>query len=42
MLYQSNRRVLGAPFGGWNDFRDVFAFLGRSGVSPLDTGDAPA
>ncbi|MCW2678329.1 MAG: hypothetical protein JWR70_3369 [Modestobacter sp.] len=34
-LYQSNRRVLGAPFGGWNDFRDVFAFLGRSGVSPV-------
>jgi NADPH:quinone reductase-like Zn-dependent oxidoreductase len=34
-LYQGNRRILGAPFGGWNDFRDVFAFLDRSGVRPV-------
>jgi NADPH:quinone reductase-like Zn-dependent oxidoreductase len=34
-LYQGNRRILGAPFGGWNDFRDVFAFLGRTGVRPV-------
>jgi NADPH:quinone reductase-like Zn-dependent oxidoreductase len=34
-LYQGNRRVLGAPFGGWNDFRDAFAFLGRSEVRPV-------
>jgi NADPH:quinone reductase-like Zn-dependent oxidoreductase len=34
-LYQGNRRILGAPFGGWNDFRDVFAFLGQTGVRPV-------
>ncbi len=34
-LYQGNRRILGAPFGGWNDFQDVFAFLGRTGVRPV-------
>jgi NADPH:quinone reductase-like Zn-dependent oxidoreductase len=34
-LYQGNRRILGAPFGGWNDFRDVFALLGRSGIRPV-------
>jgi NADPH:quinone reductase-like Zn-dependent oxidoreductase len=34
-LYQSNRRIIGSPFGGWNDFRAVYAFLARSGVRPL-------
>jgi NADPH:quinone reductase-like Zn-dependent oxidoreductase len=34
-LYQHNRQILGAPFGGWNDFREVYAFLERSGVRPI-------
>ncbi|MCU1620717.1 MAG: NADPH:quinone reductase, partial [Modestobacter sp.] len=34
-LYQGNRSILGAPFGGWNDFRDVVALLGRSGIRPV-------
>jgi len=34
-LYQRNRRIIGSPFGGWNDFRDVYAFLARSGVRPI-------
>jgi NADPH:quinone reductase-like Zn-dependent oxidoreductase len=34
-LYQGNRSVLGAPFGGWNDFQDVVALLGRSGIRPV-------
>jgi NADPH:quinone reductase-like Zn-dependent oxidoreductase len=34
-LYQRNRRIIGSPFGGWNDFRAVYAFLARSGVRPL-------
>jgi NADPH:quinone reductase-like Zn-dependent oxidoreductase len=34
-LYQGNRRIIGSPFGGWTDFRDVYAFLARSGVRPI-------
>jgi NADPH:quinone reductase-like Zn-dependent oxidoreductase len=34
-LYQSHRQILGAPFGGWNDFRDVVTFLERTGIRPL-------
>jgi NADPH:quinone reductase-like Zn-dependent oxidoreductase len=34
-LYQRNRRIIGSPFGGWNDFRAVYAFLARSGVRPV-------
>jgi NADPH:quinone reductase-like Zn-dependent oxidoreductase len=34
-LYQSHRQILGAPFGGWNDFRDVVTFLARTGHRPL-------
>jgi NADPH:quinone reductase-like Zn-dependent oxidoreductase len=34
-LYQRNRQIIGAPFGGWNDFRDVYSFLERSGVRPV-------
>lgn len=34
-LYQRNRRIIGSPFGGWNDFRAVYAFLARSGLRPV-------
>ncbi|MEJ7771337.1 MAG: zinc-binding dehydrogenase [Geodermatophilaceae bacterium] len=34
-LYQSHRQIIGAPFGGWNDFREVVSWLHRSGTKPL-------
>jgi NADPH:quinone reductase-like Zn-dependent oxidoreductase len=34
-LYQRNRQIIGAPFGGWNDFRDVYRFLERTGIRPI-------
>lgn len=34
-LYQSHRQILGAPFGGWNDFRDVVEMMSRTGIRPL-------
>lgn len=34
-LYQRNRRIIGSPFGGWNDFQEVYAFLAASGVRPV-------
>lgn len=34
-LYQWHRRIIGAPFGGWNDFQAALDWLGRSGTRPL-------
>lgn len=34
-IYQSHRQIIGAPFGGWNDFVDVVDMLARTGVRPL-------
>lgn len=34
-LYQSHRRILGAPFGGWNDFYDVVQMIARTGIRPV-------
>ena len=34
-LYQSHRQILGAPFGGWNDFVDVVGLMARTGIRPL-------
>lgn len=34
-LYQSHRRIIGAPFGGWNDFRDVLSWMERCEARPL-------
>lgn len=34
-LYQSHRQILGAPFGGWNDFREVIEMMSRTGTRPL-------
>jgi NADPH:quinone reductase-like Zn-dependent oxidoreductase len=34
-LYQSHRQIIGAPFGGWNDFVDVVGLLERTGLRPL-------
>ena len=33
--HQRNRQIIGAPFGGWNDFRDVYRFLERTGIRPV-------
>lgn len=34
-LYQSHRQIIGAPFGGWNDFVDVVQALDRTQIRPL-------
>lgn len=34
-LYQAHRQILGAPFGGWNDFADVVGVMDRTGMRPL-------
>lgn len=34
-LYQSHRQIIGAPFGGWNDFVDVVDALDRTQIRPL-------
>jgi len=34
-IYQKNRQIIGGPFGGWNDFREVYDFLASSGVRPV-------
>ncbi len=34
-IYQSHRQIIGAPFGGWNDFVEVVQFLERSHERPL-------
>lgn len=34
-IYQSHRQIIGAPFGGWNDFSEVVQFLQRSHERPL-------
>jgi NADPH:quinone reductase-like Zn-dependent oxidoreductase len=34
-IYQSHRRIIGAPFGGWTDFVEVVDMLGRTGLRPL-------
>lgn len=34
-LYQWHRRIIGAPFGGWNDFQAAVDWLGRSRTRPL-------
>lgn len=34
-LYQRNRQIIGSPFGGWNDFQEVYRFLERTGVRPI-------
>lgn len=34
-LYQAHRQILGAPFGGWNDFVDVVELMARTGIRPL-------
>lgn len=34
-LYQSHRQILGAPFGGWNDFVDVVDLMARTDIRPV-------
>lgn len=34
-LYQSHRQIIGAPFGGWNDFVDVVEMLARTQLRPM-------
>lgn len=34
-IYQSHRQIIGAPFGGWNDFIDVVQMMDRTGMRPL-------
>lgn len=34
-IYQSHRQIIGAPFGGWNDFTEAVQFLQRSQERPL-------
>ncbi|WP_026874521.1 zinc-binding dehydrogenase [Jiangella gansuensis] len=34
-LYQAHRQILGAPFGGWNDFVDVVRMIQRADIRPL-------
>jgi len=34
-IYQSHRQIIGAPFGGWNDFVDVVDMLARTGLRPV-------
>lgn len=34
-IYQSHRQIIGAPFGGWNDFIDVVQMMERTQMRPL-------
>lgn len=40
-LYQAHRQILGAPFGGWNDFVDVVGVMERTGIRPLVHATVP-
>ncbi|MBB5787025.1 zinc-binding dehydrogenase [Jiangella mangrovi] len=40
-LYQAHRQILGAPFGGWNDFVDVVGLMERTGIRPLVHATVP-
>lgn len=34
-IYQAHRQIIGAPFGGWNDFVDIVQMLDRTGLRPV-------